>query len=318
MPRSFLVKNKLRLDESLTYSYKDETVPPGFAETFHRDVHEIKREDVHHKSTKINDNLTCFQPCCVPSVFVPNVSKDYCESRFPFYTRPRLYSPDNQMITERSGNRLSPTNRHFASLATYEKPLRAVTGKTKFYSVATSQSAVDEHHRDNIIIVKPSNCTTEQVKKDTYTNDLPTSRLSPNNSDSSNSNNNNNNGCTKKKDKQTRHFSCKYCDKDYMTLGALKMHIRTHTLPCKCKICGKAFSRPWLLQGHIRTHTGERPFGCSYCGRAFADRSNLRAHIQTHVDVKKYECKQCLKTFSRSTLLKKHELVDCVAIPNIS
>lgn len=53
-----------------------------------------------------------------------------------------------------------------------------------------------------------------------------------------------------------RCFTCKYCDKEYSSLGALKMHIRTHTLPCPCAICGKAFSRPWLLQGHIRTHTG--------------------------------------------------------------
>lgn len=44
-------------------------------------------------------------------------------------------------------------------------------------------------------------------------------------------------------------FKCKSCDKCYMTSGALKMHIRTHTLPCKCKVCGKSFSRPWLLQG---------------------------------------------------------------------
>lgn len=46
-------------------------------------------------------------------------------------------------------------------------------------------------------------------------------------------------------------FSCKHCDKVYVSLGALKMHIRTHTLPCKCKLCGKAFSRPWLLQGNV-------------------------------------------------------------------
>ncbi len=56
-----------------------------------------------------------------------------------------------------------------------------------------------------------------------------------------------------------KYFSCKYCDKEYVSLGALKMHIRTHTLPCVCKLCGKAFSRPWLLQGHIRTHTGMFP-----------------------------------------------------------
>lgn len=104
-----------------------------------------------------------------------------------------------------------------------------------------------------------------------------------------------------------KEFSCKYCEKTYVSLGALKMHIRTHTLPCKCKLCGKAFSRPWLLQGHIRTHTGEKPFRCDHCGRAFADRSNLRAHLQTHSDVKKYSCKSCSKTFSRMSLLLKHE-----------
>lgn len=101
-------------------------------------------------------------------------------------------------------------------------------------------------------------------------------------------------------------FSCKYCEKVYVSLGALKMHIRTHTLPCKCNLCGKAFSRPWLLQGHIRTHTGEKPFSCQHCHRAFADRSNLRAHLQTHSDVKKYSCSSCSKTFSRMSLLTKH------------
>ncbi|KFM78385.1 Zinc finger protein SNAI2, partial [Stegodyphus mimosarum] len=111
-------------------------------------------------------------------------------------------------------------------------------------------------------------------------------------------------------------FCCKYCDKVYVSLGALKMHIRTHTLPCKCKLCGKAFSRPWLLQGHIRTHTGEKPFSCQHCSRAFADRSNLRAHLQTHSEVKKYRCKTCSKTFSRMSLLLKHEDGGCAgAVP---
>ena len=108
-----------------------------------------------------------------------------------------------------------------------------------------------------------------------------------------------------------KEFTCKYCDKTYTSLGALKMHIRTHTLPCKCHICGKAFSRPWLLQGHVRTHTGEKPFQCPHCGRSFADRSNLRAHLQTHSDVKKYSCKNCAKTFSRMSLLAKHEDGSC-------
>lgn len=111
-------------------------------------------------------------------------------------------------------------------------------------------------------------------------------------------------------------FSCKdkNCLKVYTSLGALKMHIRTHTLPCKCEICGKAFSRPWLLQGHIRTHTGEKPFECAHCHRAFADRSNLRAHLQTHSEIKKYSCTTCSKTFSRMSLLTKHIEVGCPGI----
>ena len=108
-----------------------------------------------------------------------------------------------------------------------------------------------------------------------------------------------------------RRFTCDRCPKSYSTVGALKMHVRTHTLPCRCTVCGKAFSRPWLLQGHMRTHTGEKPFSCEHCQRAFADRSNLRAHLQTHSAVKRYRCTSCQKTFSRMSLLLKHQQTSC-------
>lgn len=73
------------------------------------------------------------------------------------------------------------------------------------------------------------------------------------------------------KDPQSRKaFNCKYCNKEYVSLGALKMHIRSHTLPCVCGTCGKAFSRPWLLQGHVRTHTGECPSLPAGCPSPFS------------------------------------------------
>lgn len=107
-------------------------------------------------------------------------------------------------------------------------------------------------------------------------------------------------------------YFCHLCNKVYYSMSALKMHVRTHTLPCKCNLCGKAFSRMWLLNGHLRTHTGEKPFACMICTRAFADRSNLRAHMQTHSEVKRYQCLHCDRTFSRMGLLTKHQTTSCL------
>jgi len=108
-----------------------------------------------------------------------------------------------------------------------------------------------------------------------------------------------------------RYFTCKECNKEYVSPSALKMHVRTHTLPCKCTVCGKSFSRPWLLQGHMRTHTGEKPYSCSMCFRSFADKSNLRAHLQTHQENKKHCCNICGKKFSRMSILNKHNINGC-------
>ena len=99
---------------------------------------------------------------------------------------------------------------------------------------------------------------------------------------------------------------CPHCDKVYVSMPALSMHILTHDLKHQCDICGKAFSRPWLLQGHRRSHSGEKPFGCAHCGKAFADRSNLRAHMQTHSAYKHYKCKRCDKSFALKSYLNKH------------
>ena len=99
---------------------------------------------------------------------------------------------------------------------------------------------------------------------------------------------------------------CHVCDKMYVSMPALSMHILTHNLNHRCDVCGKMFSRPWLLQGHMRSHSGDKPYGCAHCGKCFADRSNLRAHMQTHSAFKNFKCKRCNKSFALKSYLNKH------------
>ncbi|GMR52835.1 hypothetical protein PMAYCL1PPCAC_23030, partial [Pristionchus mayeri] len=99
---------------------------------------------------------------------------------------------------------------------------------------------------------------------------------------------------------------CPHCDRVYVSMPALSMHLLTHNAQHECGVCGKNFSRLWLLQGHLRSHTGTRPFGCAHCGKFFSDRSNLRAHILTHTGVKRFGCDGCGKRFALRSYLNRH------------
>nr|CDJ90759.1 Zinc finger domain containing protein [Haemonchus contortus] len=91
--------------------------------------------------------------------------------------------------------------------------------------------------------------------------------------------------------------TCAHCNKHYKSPGALKMHLKTHSLPCVCEKCGKSFSRPWLLKGHQRTHTGPYDFG--YAQAIFFCHQNLDFS----------RCGHCELSFARVQVLEKHKAV---------
>nr|QNF86687.1 snail [Clytia hemisphaerica] len=288
MPRSFLVKSNLKTEQHFharsLYEQKnrlDDSDHFQHVQTFEPRAHHSP-DDILYQDKR--------SPTYV------EINDYWHHGKFPFYGKhiSRFYTPPEK---DMNFNTISPP---------LEKPLIKEETRPAHVESHLYERKLVERHTNEIVVVHPSDHHIQHHPTvDLKVNSELEDKKSPPRQQTVSK--------TDKNSKSPRRFSCKYCEKDYMSLGALKMHIRTHTLPCKCNICGKAFSRPWLLQGHIRTHTGERPFGCSYCGRAFADRSNLRAHIQTHTQVKKYECRFCSKTFSRASLLKKHEANDCLA-----
>ncbi|CAH8825023.1 unnamed protein product [Trichobilharzia szidati] len=182
-------------------------------------------------------------------------------------------------------------------------------------SLSTIPSSLSPLKLTQPLIKDPTNCINEMCtiksKRQSSTNSIiPKNSLNSNNNNSNNSVNINSKNQTviTANNNTSNSYACKLCSKVYSQASALKMHVRTHTLPCRCTHCGKSFSRKWLLKGHERTHTGERPYSCNICGRSFADRSNLRAHMQTHQREKRYSCSYCPRSFSRMGLLNKHIL----------
>lgn len=227
------------------------------------------------------------------------------------------YVSRQQHIVEEYHNSMSPTHSHSS--------LNSLGGSSRSsMSPASTSSSIEEQYNmmhasniaaSNATLTKPIAYETSAEHSVIMKTDMPRyqcSDCSKSYSTYSGLTKHKQFHCTASPNNQAKKsFDCQFCPKTYTSLGALKMHIRTHTKPCKCHLCGKAFSRPWLLQGHIRTHTGDKPFSCTHCHRAFADKSNLRAHLQTHSDVKKYSCNTCSKTFSRMSLLTKHMESGC-------
>lgn len=62
-----------------------------------------------------------------------------------------------------------------------------------------------------------------------------------------------------------RPFSCKLCDKRYVSRYGLKIHLHVHTKekPFKCELCSKDFVERGSLNRHYLVHSKEKPFNFS-------------------------------------------------------
>lgn len=110
------------------------------------------------------------------------------------------------------------------------------------------------------------------------------------------------------------YFCCpeEKCDKAFISLGDLKLHIMWHynikPFQCEEQGCTWSFLTQAKLNRHIKSHLKEKNFTCIYndCGKQFSNKYNLSVHMKAHGRIKDHCCPVCPEKFDTNVSLELH------------
>lgn len=106
-------------------------------------------------------------------------------------------------------------------------------------------------------------------------------------------------------------FRCRLCEKQLQSRADLFTHMEEHQkekVPRLCETCGKSFVTMDALRTHMRTHSSPRNYACTVegCSKAFRSRVQLTQHTHVHTGVKSFACQKCDKVYAKKSSLSSH------------
>ena len=108
-----------------------------------------------------------------------------------------------------------------------------------------------------------------------------------------------------------RKYKCDRCDKKFIALSHLKIHVDSIHLGVKfnCEICSAQFTQKCHLKIHIDTiHLNLKPFQCDECDYSCGRNATLKEHVDSVHKKIRFRCSfdGCDKSFSLKSHLNQH------------
>ena len=102
------------------------------------------------------------------------------------------------------------------------------------------------------------------------------------------------------KKKDTRQFTCRFCEKNFNKEEQLRMHLKTHEV--NCSLCGNTFQNKNILEEHERIYHDEM-----ICHTQCEGGQCIRGETESNQNINLYNCNFCDKAFISKNLLSRHK-----------